>query len=639
MTRARKLFLAFALVLITLGVFQEVRFNDFVGFDDDVYLKLNDHVRAGLTLEGVRWAWTSMYASNWHPLTWISHMLDVEVFGMEPAGHHLTNLLLHLVNVLLVFLALGRLTGYYGRSAMVAALFALHPLHVESVAWVSERKDLLSAAFGLMAIYLYAVYAKRANPLAYLGVFLCLALGLAAKPMLVTLPFLLLLFDIWPLERWHWLRIVEKLPLIALAIFSSVITLMAQQSGHALESLDVLPVSERIANTFIAYLRYVFMTFWPVDLAVFYPHPISWPLGQVFASASVAAAVSWLALRAIKTQGWFFVGWFWFVGMLVPVIGIVQVGEQSLADRYMYLPILGLLILIVWAAAFGLGSGRLRWLLGLPWFVAALVGCGFLTFHQVRYWRDTVTLFSHALDVTEENHVAHHNLAAAYAGRGELKQAIPHFKEALRIRPGYADAHYNLGTALGRRGDLNSAIQELTLAQRIRPRHPDTLFNLASAYEQIGDSKHALLYFEQLVAAVPGHARAWDRVGYLWSEQGDRVQAIDSYQRALALDESLPRARRHLAWLLSTAPEEGLRNGVLGLELARVAAQETEYQNVDDLDLLAAAFAEAGQFPDAIETAERSAILAREAGNSRLAAAIEQRLTLYRAGKAYREGG
>jgi hypothetical protein len=453
------LLLGTALTLLTLAAWLPTLRNGFVNLDDGLYVTGNPHVRQGLTRESLAWAMTANVANNWHPLTLLSHLLDVQLFGLDPAGHHATSLLLHLANVLLLFAVLtkmtARMTGAPGRSAAVAALFAAHPAHVESVAWVAERKDVLSALCWLLAMAAYERYARRPSPGRYLLVALAMTLGLAAKPMVVTLPFALLLLDVWPLERLHlgWKRLgAEKLPLFALSAVSSLITLHYQKTSLA--PLDVLPWSFRLAGAAVSYVAYLGKLLLSRNLAVFYPVPLEIPVWETAGAVTLIAAITAFSIWKARRAPWLLVGWLWFLGTLVPVIGLVQVGRQAMADRYTYLPSIGLFLAIVWGVAELAGHRRVL-LATATAVVIALLAVG--TWRQAGYWKDSDALYRHALAVTRGNYLAHLGLAKALAAERDWNGAAGQYRAALALRPGLVEARSGLDAVLraeGRVGDI-----------------------------------------------------------------------------------------------------------------------------------------------------------------------------------------
>ena len=550
------------LIMATLVVYWQVRNHEFVNFDDSEYITENRHAQAGLTWKGIIWAFTTTHASNWHPLTWLSHMLDCQIYGLNAGGHHLTSLLLHIVNTLLLFVVLNRLTGALWRSAFVAALFALHPLHVESVAWVAERKDVLSTFFWMLTMWAYIRYTERPGLNRYLLILLPFALGLMAKPMLVTLPFVLLLMDYWPLGRLQlnslsslWGKragvrgaLWEKVPLFALAAGSSVVTFLVQQGGGALQSLDVLPFKIRIANTLVTYISYIVKMIWPLDLAVFYPHPGMWPIWQVLGAGLLLVCISVLLIRAARRRPYLAVGWLWYLGTLVPVIGVVQVGAQSMADRYTYVPLIGLFIIIAWGVfdlnkyspspgGRGLGGGGgklLRLVLAICTGVALLV-FAICTWLQVGHWQNSIALFQHTLGVTENNYLAHYNLGKAYGEIGHFKEEFEAYQEAIRINPRLAKAHYNIGVLFGRMGNYQEELQAYKQAIHLKPDHAKAYCNLGVAHAQMGHYSKAIWAFKEALRLNPNDKVVQQNLGVLYEKKGMLNNAIGAYQRALSI--------------------------------------------------------------------------------------------------------
>ena len=464
--------IALVLVAATVAVYAQVASFDFVNFDDYPYVTDNAHVKAGLTVPGVVWAFAATTQSNWHPLTWLSLMLDAQIGGLSPRVFHLTNLLFHIANVLLVFYILRRITGFDWRSAVVAALFAIHPLHVESVAWVAERKDVLSTFFWLLTMLAYGCYAAKPRAASYLLVTFLFALGLMAKPMLVTLPMVLLLIDFWPLGRLPGaVRVVvlEKLPLLALSIVSSIVTVIAQDRGGALVSLESHSTGARIGNALVAYVAYLRQMIWPQGLAALYPHPRgSLSPAIVLGSIMVLALLTAVAVREASHRPYLTVGWFWYLITLVPVIGLVQVGNQARADRYTYVPLLGPFIAVVWWSAESVAAWvragnapqrerQARALLGAA-SIAALLPLAACAYVQVGYWRNSLTLYERALEVTRDNAVVENNLGEVYSRLERTDEAIVHFREAMRINPGYSVHQTNLSRSLIKQGYLEEGI-------------------------------------------------------------------------------------------------------------------------------------------------------------------------------------
>ena len=521
-TSSRREWIVIALLLgITLAVFWPVQNHGFIRLDDDAYVYDNPHVNTGLTLANVGWALTAMHAYNWHPVTWISHMLDVEIYGLEAGGHHRTNLLLHLANVVLLYLVLKRITGLGWRSVFVAALFAVHPLHVEPVAWVAERKELLSTAFLLLSIQAYARYAERPGVRRYLEVCLLFALGLMSKPMLVTLPLVLLLLDYWPLARLRqggmtpWKLVAEKIPLFLLAGASSVVTLISQWGGGAVVTLGGFPFGVRVANAAVSYVRYLVKTVWPAGLAVPYPHPGSnLPIWQVAGAAVLLILLTVAAVRIAGKHRYMAVGWLWYLITMFPVIGLVQVGEQAMADRYTYATLIGFFIMLAWGipALPGWKGGRRKGsavkptafrLASVSLACAAVLALAVSARVQVSYWRDGITLFTRALSVTRDNYLAHNHLGVAYDDAGDPGSAMEEFRKALAIAPDFAVAHHNLGRVLLLRDMVDEAIAEFKTAIRLAPNDARSYHNLGYALDKAQRPDEAIEAYRQAVRLQP----------------------------------------------------------------------------------------------------------------------------------------
>jgi len=650
------LLVCLGLVAVTLAVFGQTLTHDFVNFDDHVYVYENPLVIRGLSTEGIIEAFTHTHARNWHPLTTLSHMLDCQLYGLNARGHHLTNVILHTISVLLLFLVLKQMTAALWQSAFVAALFAIHPLHVESVAWIAERKDVLSAVFFLLTLATYVQYTRQPSALRYLLVLLLFAFGLMSKPMLVTLPFVLLLLDYWPLSRIGAQKsairrrlptlIKEKLPLFALSAFSCIATLFAQRQGPS--AIDQLPFLWRLENTFVTYVTYIWQMLWPAQLVVFYPHPNGHlPFLKVIAAVALLVGISLLVMSLRRTQPYLITGWFWYLGMLVPVIGLVQVGEQAHADRYTYLPQIGLYIMITWTV------GRL--LLESTRFGRALVGgiaaitivsLGACAFSQGSYWKNSETLWNHALAVTGENDVAHNNLGFLFLRRGELDNAISEFQTALDIRSRNTQSHYSLGTALiqsnlgnalARKQLWDAAIDHLQEAIRLRPDYADAHFNLGSVLFQQGRIDQAIVQWQATLAIRPRDAEAHRNVADALSKQGKVKEATSEYEQVLNIAPQDVVTLNNLAWILATDSDASMRNGVRAVMLAARAVQASGGKNPSFVRTLAAAHAEAGQFDDATATAEAAKALANAQSKPELVRRLEEEISLYRAREALRQ--
>ncbi len=537
-----------ALVLATFGVYAQLFRASFVNYDDP------DYARAG----SLRWAF-SAEAANWFPVTRLSHMLDVRLFGMNAGWHHLTSVTLHAAAAVLLFLFLRRATAAVWPSAFVAFVFALHPLHVESVAWVAERKDVLCAFFWFVALWAYA----RGSRWLVLAAFV---LGLMSKPMIVTLPFTLMLLDLWPLKRGWRLR--EKLPLFALSAAGAIVTYAVQSAAGAVKPMG----APALANALVSYATYILKTLWPSGLAVFYPYPAAIPLWQVLAAAATLAAITYAVLRAWRRYPYLAAGWLWFLGTLVPVIGLVQVGAQARADRYMYVPMVGLAVMIAWGAADLLrGRARLQWALG----IAICVACAGAAWTQTGYWQNSGTLFAHALEVTEGNYIAEHNLGSYLMEQpGELEQAIPHLRAAVRLRPESGTAHSDLGSALARTpGGLPEAIAELQTAARLLPDSAIPHNNLANALAEAGRFPEAAAEYQMALRIQPDYAEARRNL--------ERIAAEQHYQAGLALAKSgRPReAAAELEEAVRLAPDYAEAHNNLGVVLSQISGRESEAES------------------------------------------------------------
>ena len=505
MTKRPTAIIILVLVILTFAAYWRVLGNGFVEYDDDQYVYANKHIQQGITAESLRWAFNVGYASNWHPLTWISHMVDWRLFGDKPMGHHLVSLLLHILNTVLLFLVIRRMTSRPGstqagslwKSAFVAALFAVHPLHVESVAWISERKDVLSTFFWLLTMGAYVLYSEKPGVKRYLPVFFLYALGLMAKPMLVTLPLVLLLLDYWPIRtKRPWTRLVlEKTPLLALSAFSCAITFIAQARGESIASSYVYPPGIRIANALVGYVTYLWKMLWPNKLAVIYPHPYVLPLWKTMFAAVLLICISLVVLKARRRHPYLLTGWAWYLIALVPVVGFVQVGWQAVANRYTYVPLIGLFVMIAWGVPEIL---RLRERQGERTRIAVITAACLIilvlatgTWVQVGYWRDSTVLFEHALACTRNNFLAHDALGAALLSEERYAEAEAQERAALKVFPEFAQGYYNLGTMLQRQGKYYEAIKAYQQALTLDPHFGMAHNNLAVALGCVGDYEEA----------------------------------------------------------------------------------------------------------------------------------------------------
>ena len=601
-----------SLFVLTWIVFGQTLRYDFVNYDDPRYVYQNTRITSGISVANVAWAFSHIHSENWHPLTTITHMLDCQLHGLNASWHHFTNVLLHSFAVVLLFVALQRMTGDLWRSAFVSAVFAVHPLHVESVAWIAERKDVLSAFFFMLTLLAYLHYTRAPSIGRYLTVALVVALGLMSKPMLVTLPFVLLLLDYWPLERFEtrksnsgrrWSQLVlEKIPLIALSAVSSIVTFLAQRG--AIGWTEQLPVSARISNALVSYVIYIRQMFWPVGLAVFYPHPENrLPILEISLAFVVLVGITAAAFVFRKKAPYFVTGWLWYLVMLVPVIGLVQVGWQGHADRYTYLPQIGLYIAVTWAVTDFTRTWRFQRMgLGL----ATVIIVGALSWRcclQASYWRDSETLFTHALAVTRNNDVAMNNLGIIFLEKGQLDDAISNLQAAIDVRPENAPAHDNLAKALLRKG-------------------------------QVGE---AMVHYRKFLEIEPENVEARNTLGTALIQQGHVKEAIDQWQDALAIQPENGNAASNLAWVFATCPEDSIRDGRHAVELAEKALRISGGKIPMIYKVLAAAYAESGRFGDAIETAQRGAELATNQGNPALATELESNIALYQSGRPLRD--
>lgn len=770
------------LALITLLVYGQVINFGFTNYDDPYIVWRNPVVSSGLTLRGTYWALTTGFFDFWRPMTWLSHMLDCELFGLRGGMHHLMNLLYHVGGAMLLFYALNTMTGAVYRSAVVAGLFALHPLHVESVAWIAERKDVLSGLFAFLSLACYAQFTTRQQPALrtsaqpdesvvqklrcqtrsarwYWASVVFFGLGLMSKPVLVTLPFVLLLFDYWPLKRLPlptvesaagsttkpWVRawaqlVAEKWPFFLLSIVSSTITYGVMRAGGNILSGETVPWELRLSNVPISYVRYLGKTIVPINLAPFYPMPDSWPVWYVAVAALIICAITVVAIRLVRSAPYMIVGWLIFLGMLVPTIGIVQMGYHSIADRYTYLPLTGLFIAIVWGGAELVRKLRCAPACTFAVCVMILGVAGVLTRRQVRHWQDDVSLWTWCIAVTKNNAGAHYGLGRAYQELGQLDKAIEQYQTALQIDPGHIlanlnfgvvlakqgrfrdatnyfanvlarepkmlEAHLNMGNALFQLKDYAGATNHFARALEIIPEHGETHHTYAAALVELGDFNGAIEHANEAVRLNPNDiwgyvfkgralsglgrsdealeayfaalnlnyncAEAHYRIGLEWLRRGRAEEAVASFKEALRINPNwaevhlqlgivltaqakfaeaiahyrdavrivptMAVALNNLAWLLATAPEPQLRDGREAVLLAERACALTGYGQTVFVGTLAAAYAEAGQFENAVQTARRACELAAAQGQTNLLARNQQLLELFKSGQAYREG-
>jgi tetratricopeptide (TPR) repeat protein len=566
-SRRRVAVICAALFVVVTAVFLPAIRNDFVNLDDGAYVTSNPAVQGGLTLPAVKWAFTTLHFGNWMPVTWISHMVDCGRFGLSPWGHHLTSVLLHAANTVLLFLVLRRLTGSVWRSLLTAALFGLHPLRVESVAWISSRKDVLSGLFFIAAIGAYARYAERTRDIgnggggrigtvvaAYLLTLTLFALGLMSKPVVVTLPFVLLLLDGGPLGRagttWAERRqkasrlLWEKIPFFALAAVHGVATYHAQKALGAVSDQAAAPLPLRLANAVVAYVRYLGKTFWPENLAAFYPFPASLPAAEVAGAATLLLGVTLLVVW-LRRRPWLAVGWFWYLGTLVPVIQLIQVGSHAMADRFTYLPHMGLLIALVWGAGDMAGRWRRSWV----WAgAAAVLLCIPLTVRQIGYWKDSEVLFRHVLAATDKNNwFAYNNLGIVRAEERRFDEAVAFFEKTLQLQPDFAEAHYNLGNVLGDTGCIDKAISQYQQAVRLKPAYVKAHYYLAVSLLARGELDNAIAHFGEALKVKPDYVEAHNDLGVALFNKGRVEDAIRHFQEALRQKPDYADARNNLA--------------------------------------------------------------------------------------------
>ena len=599
MTQCRVVLLCVALALATVALYWPVRSQQFINFDDDLYVTENAHVRSGVTWESARWAFQTTHGTHWLPLTWLSHMLDCQLFGVDAGASKMVNVALHVASTLLLFLVLKRATTAFWPSLLVAVLFALHPLRVESVAWVAERKDVLSTFFWMLALWAYVRYAERPGAVRYGWVALFFILGLMAKPMVITLPFVLLLLDFWPLGRTRWATparqglstlfprrlVLEKLPLFGLAAGFGAAQYCVTHSAGAIVTAGTIPVGLRVTNALMSYGRYLGKMIWPRNLAVFYPFPASWPLSLVGMVTLLLVSVSIVVVWAAKRCPYLLVGWVWYLGTLVPVIGLVQVGTQSMADRFTYIPSVGIFIGVAWVIADVIAKRpglRYAAIIGVA---AAVVACAAVTRLQLQYWKDSVTVFRRALAVTSGNFLAEGNLGVALCNQNQIEEGVMHLQEAIQLSPRYAYAHGHLGRAYFSLGKADEAIYELrqavaldpgsasghnnlgtALAREHRPDEaaiefakalqlePDSALawsNLGGVLVTLGRTEEALRYLREAVRLRPDNADAHDNLGVALAGRGELAEALAQYEQALRLQPDHADAHYNLGILLA----------------------------------------------------------------------------------------
>jgi Flp pilus assembly protein TadD len=638
------------LIGVTLGIYFQVSHFDFINFDDPAYVYENDVIQQGITWPGIVWAFARQHAANWHPLTWISHMIDCELFGLDSGGHHIINVLFHTATGTLLFVFLNRITGAMWRSAVVTALFLWHPMHVESVAWISERKDVLSAFFFVLTLMTYCRFVETKNAGASARKFYILSLalftlGLLAKPMLVTLPFVLLLIDAWPLERfrndrrsiWHLVR--EKIPFFALAAALSVGTYVAQKTGGSVAPLDRLPLQDRLGNALISYVRYIEKLFWPTDLTFFYmfPKPILW--GEVTTAVALLVVITALLLAMWRKFPWAIVGWLWFVGMLLPVIGIVQVGRQGMADRYSYLPSIGLFIAVIWTvtelANRALHTRRLAATTFTIVGIAILTPLALAAHRQISYWQNSATLAQHAIDIDPRNGYVHQNLAMYWFRHDRPDLALDLLREADRLHPGDPGGLNALGWVLMSTGHKAEAEEKFHEVLKIKPDDSQALCTLGTLAITSGKLNEGLDLIRKAVAARPTAAEYRYELAHALVVADKLSEALQEYRTVLHYDPHFLPALKDMAWLLATCPRRDIRNGAEAVNLAEQACRITRYNDPQCLNVLDVAYAESGRFSAAINIADQERQLYIQLENTNAAQMAEQRIALYKQSKPF----
>jgi Flp pilus assembly protein TadD len=740
------LLICLTLTLTLLAVFYQVHNFKFINFDDPVYVTENPNIQAGLTLNAVKWAFTTGYYGNWNPMTWLSLMLDWQLFGSNPAGFHLTSLIFHILNTLLLFLVLKQMTNAIWQSAFVAALFALHPLHVEAVVWISSRKDILSTFFWFLTMWAYVRFVRHPKIAGYLLVVAFLVLGLLSKPMLVTLPFVFLLLDYWPLDRikrvdWKTISqlILEKIPFFILVVVFSVIAVFTQRSIGAIVKITELAFKYRIYNALISYVKYIEKMFWPGGLAALYPHPVE-NVSVLYAviSAVVLLTVTILVIRFAQNHRYLVTGWFWYIGTLVPVIGLVQVGRHAMADRYSYITLTGLFIIIAWSLPELLAKSPQRKIaLGVS-MILVLTTLGICAHRQTSYWENSDTLFSHTIEVTQDNYVVYNNLGVTYndIGRypeameafsqairikpddadaytnlgivyrrlGRFTEAIDAYKQAIKIKPGLAEAHNNLGFVLASNGKFAEAVEHYEIAMKtidtprvhrnyawalfnlgrfeqaiaeyrktllLMPNDPNVLNEFGYALAHTGEFDEAITLYDKALQIKPDFTDAHINIGYALTIRsnldqaavhlskalqldpnsalahyyfgnilvitGKTNEAVTHYEKALQLKPDWVELMNAMAWCLAVNEKTAVRNPDKAVKLARQACELTNYKEPELLDTLSVAYAAAGDFDKAVETAQNALELCRSPEQETLKNEIQNRLILYKAGKPYIE--
>jgi len=668
-----KLLIYIGICLVALIAYEPIRHNDFVSYDDPRYITENSDIQGDITFQSLGRAFTQPHYFMWHPLTTIVNMVDYKFYRLNPLGHHLTNLLLHIVSALLLFKILSDITRVIWPSAFVAAIFALHPLQVEAVAWAAELKTVLSGLFWLLTIAVYIRYTKKPRTGLYLLLLMVYGLCILTKPTVVTLPFVLLLLDYWPLGRAKWGRqIIEKIPLFVMSAILSVITFFAQQHGGAVMPLEKMPLDFRIANMFISYMRYIGKTIWPSQLAVFYP-----PLpSNLLKTTEATCALLFILITAFciyigRRRKYIAAGWLWYVGTLVPMIGLIQAGAQAMANRYMYISVLGLLIIIAWSAKDLIANRPRLKIISAVLAVAVLSSAIILTRMQVKHWQNSMTLFEYTLKVTKNNAVAENSYGCALFEAGRVNEAAQHLSNAVRIGPIFSDARCNLGQVFLKQGKLNEAIacfNELIKQKRdsaqvyyhlavalsmqnkyddaikyfakaltMKPEYPDAHRKMGAVLLAKGKAEEAILHLNKALQTSNNQAEVYANLGTAYNQLGKYKPAIQNWAEAVKLEPNNPEIFNNMAWLLAAVNDMSVHNPNKAIELAQQACKLTEFKNPAILDTLAVAYAAAGRFNDAITTAEQALYIAKSRDQKDIINEIQNHIELYKSGHAFIE--
>jgi protein O-mannosyl-transferase len=576
------------LSILILAVYWKIQYHEFINYDDGRYITENINVKSGLSKDNLIWAFTQSHSANWHPITWLSHMLDAHFYELDPYGHHLTSLALHIANSLLLFLVLSRMTGAIWKSCFIASLFAFHPINIESVAWVSERKSVLSTLFWLLTMWTYINYTQKKSLTKYIIVFLFFLLGLMSKPMLVTLPFVLLLLDYWPLNRFKTLPsntfntstkaipktnllnlVFEKIPLLILAAASCTITLAAQKSWGAVVSLETVPLLSRISNALVSYLKYLEKMMWPKNFSIFYPYPADgFVFWKVLICGLTLTAITFISIKLIRKAPYFLVGWFWYLGTLIPVIGLVQVGQQAMADRYAYVPLIGVFIIIAWGLPdllknYLLKKKSLVFLTGI-YFSVLMTSCWI----QLQHWENSIKIFKHAIKVTDKKHpsfiAVYNNLGVVLIEQMKFEEALVNIKKAVNLQPNYAESHNNLGNALSGLNRFNDANIHYKTAINLKPNYAEAHNNLANSLNKKSNIDQAIIYYKKAIQLKPEYSEAHFNFGVALNKWNRYEEAIDHLQETIRLEPNFSRA--HLALGNIFIKKENFESAIYHLE-------------------------------------------------------------------------